>query len=116
MIAADIHVHQTACLDKCNRIVSNLISSPSFGCIYVMTRTLNPAVVLSLSLFIGDITSEERSLTFDFDFDLLTLTLTLIIFDFDFWRYYVRGTRKRPRTALSTLTSKSPPEGYVFIM
>ena len=43
MIAADIH--QTACLDKCNRIVSNFIASPSFRCIYVMTRTLNPAVV-----------------------------------------------------------------------
>ena len=42
MIAADIH--QTACLDKCNRIVSNFIASPSFRCIYVMTRTLNPAV------------------------------------------------------------------------
>ena len=43
MIAADIH--QTACLDKCNRIVSNFIASPSFRCIYVMTRTLNPAVM-----------------------------------------------------------------------
>ena len=30
--------------------------------------------------------------------------------------YYVRGTRKRPRTALSTPTSKSPPLGYVFIV
>ena len=29
--AADIH--QTACLNKCNRIVSNFIASPSFGCI-----------------------------------------------------------------------------------
>ena len=46
MIAADMHmhIHQTACLHKCNRIISNLIASPSFGCIYVIARTLNPAV------------------------------------------------------------------------
>ena len=44
MIAADMHIHQTTCLDKCNRIVSNFIASPSFRCIYVMTQTLNPAV------------------------------------------------------------------------
>ena len=38
----------TRCLDKCSyvyRIVTNFIASPSFECIYVIARTLNPAVL-----------------------------------------------------------------------
>ena len=82
MIAADIH--QTACLDKCNRIVSNLIASPSFGCIYVMTRTLNPAVRCS--------------------FPANTVCTLVASGDFE-----AKTTRQRPKLRATRLSPQSPP-------
>jgi hypothetical protein len=41
------HITSSSCLDKCNRFVSNFIPSRSTKCIFIMTRTLDPAVVTS---------------------------------------------------------------------
>ena len=42
---------------------------------------------------------------------------SIFVFVFVNWRYYVRGTRKRPRTALSTLTSnQTARKGCEFIV